>query len=291
MPKTYNELYITLRKQLKDAGVEACSLEARLIVAHAAGKTPEKLLQDLRLYTSPAIEAKVAELSRRRLAGEPVAYLTGSWEFYGLELEVTPDVLIPRADTEVLVEQALSLTEDKTAVLRVLDLCTGSGCIGCALGVELPRARLTLADLSRAALEVAKINARSCGLSGRCLCVEADALADPIPQMGQFDLIVSNPPYIDTAEIETLDGSVRDYEPRMALDGGADGLDFYRAITEKWACLLRPGAWLLFEIGETQAAAVTALMAQAGLVEIGVAQDTAGLDRVVFGRAKTEVEG
>ena len=288
MPKTYNELYITLRKQLKDAGVEACSLEARLIVAYAAGKTPEKLLQDLQLYTSPAIEAKVAELSRRRLAGEPVAYLTGSWEFFGLELTVTPDVLIPRADTEVLVEQALARTEDRNAPLRVLDLCTGSGCIGCALGTMLPRARLTLADQSRAALDVAKLNARSCGLSGRCLCVEADALADPAPQLGLFDLIVSNPPYIAAAEIETLDGSVRDYEPRMALDGGADGLDFYRAILEKWACLLRPGAWLLMEIGETQAAAVTALMAAAELRSIGVVQDTAGLDRVVFGRAKEE---
>ena len=288
MPKTYNELYIGLRQQLRDAGIEAYALESRLLLAHAADKTPEKLMADLQLYASDEIEAGCAALAARRLAGEPAAYILGEWSFYGLDLKVAPGVLIPRSDTEVLVEKALDLLRGSTDEPRVLDLCTGSGCIGCALGVELPRARLTLADLSRAALDIAKINARSCGLSGRCLCVEADALADPIPQMGQFDLIVSNPPYIDTAEIETLDGSVRDYEPRMALDGGADGLDFYRAILEKWTCLLRPGAWLLFEIGETQASAVTELMAQAGLAEIGVAQDTAGLDRVVFGRAKGE---
>ena len=290
MPKTYNELYIVLRKKLKELGVDACSLEARLLVAYAAGKTPEKLLQDLQLYSSPAIEARVAELSRRRLAGEPVAYITGSWEFYGLNLTVTPEVLVPRADTEVLVEKALALTEDRNAPLRVLDLCTGSGCIGCALGTALPRSRVTLADLSESALNVAKRNVRDCGLVGRALCVGADALSEPAPQLGLFDLIVSNPPYIDTAELETLDSSVRDYEPRMALDGGADGLDFYRSITQKWSGMLRPGGWLLFEIGETQAAAVTALMRSAGLRSIGTVRDTAGLDRVVFGRAKIEAD-
>ena len=290
MPKTYNELYIQLRKQLKEIGVEACSLEARLLLAYAAGKTPEKLLQDLQLYTSTEIEAKTAELTRRRLDGEPVAYLTGSWEFYGLELTVTPDVLIPRADTEILVEKVLELTEDRSAALRVLDLCTGSGCIGCALGHALPKSRLTLADLSREALNLAKLNARNCGLGGRTLCVEADALDEPAPQLGLFDLIVSNPPYIASTEIETLDSSVRDYEPRMALDGGADGLQFYRNILKKWTCLLRPGGWLLLEIGETQAADVTALMAAAGLREIGLARDTAGLDRVVFGRTRRNSE-
>lgn len=290
MPKTYNELYIGLRRQLKEMGVEACSLEARLLLAYAAGKTPAKLLQDLQLYTSTEIEARIRELARRRLAGEPVAYLTGSWEFFGLDLTVTPDVLIPRADTEVLVEKALELTEDKNAVLRVLDLCTGSGCIGCALGHALPRSRLTLADLSREALNLAKLNARNCGLGGRTLCVEADALAEPAPQLGLFDLIVSNPPYIASAEIETLDVSVRGYEPRMALDGGADGLKFYRSILEKWTCLLRPGGWLLLEIGETQASDVTALMADAGLREIDVEKDTAGLDRVTFGRTRRSGE-
>ena len=289
MPKTYNELYIGLRNLLKAAGVEACNLEARLLVAHAAGKTPEKLLQDLQLYTSPEIEKRVAALGQRRLAGEPVAYITGKWEFYGLELNVSPAVLIPRSDTEVLAEQALERVEDRNAPLRVLDLCTGSGCVGCALGRMLPRARLTLADLSREALSLAKANVRDCGLTGRALCVEADALAEPAAQFGFFDLIVSNPPYIASFEIETLDGSVKDYEPRMALDGGGDGLDFYRSITGKWSGLLRPGGWLLFEIGETQATAVSELMAQAGLTEISVAQDTAGLDRVVYGRTKNEV--
>ena len=284
MLKTYNELYITLRKQLWDMGVEACSLEARLLLAHAAGKTPEKLLADLRLYSSPEIEAAVNALAARRLAGEPAAYILGKWEFYGLELTVTPDVLIPRSDTEVLVDCALACIGDRNAEVRILDLCTGSGCIGCALGHELPRSRVALADVSRAALNVAKQNVKACGLGVRGICVEADALSEPAPQLGQFDLIVSNPPYIAAAEIGTLDASVRDYEPHLALDGGADGLDFYRSITSSWAVLLRSGGGMLFEVGETQADDVMRLMEQNGFAEIGCAADPGGWRRVVYGR-------
>ena len=288
MLKTYNELYMTLRKQLRDLGVDACSLEARLLLARAADRTPEKLLADLRLYSSPEIEARLDALAQRRFAGEPAAYILGKWEFYGLELTVTPEVLIPRSDTEVLVDRALELAGDRNAELRILDLCTGSGCIGCALGHELPQSHVVLTDLSREALRIARQNAHDCGLGARALCVEADVLAAPAPQLGRFDLIVSNPPYIDTAEIETLDSSVRDYEPRMALDGGADGLDFYRSITEKWTALLCPGGWLIFEVGETQADAVLALMERAGLTELGTDEDSGGWRRAVFGRRPTE---
>lgn len=290
MLKTYNELYIGLQRRLRQAGVEACGLEARLLVASAAGKTPQKLLQDLRLYSSPEIEEKVEALAARRLTGEPAAYILGTWEFYGLELKVTPAVLIPRSDTEVLVDQALMRVADRKAPLRVLDLCTGSGCIGCALGHNLPSAHVVMADLSQAALEIAKYNARACGLGTRAVCMKADALAAPAPQLGRFDLIVSNPPYITSGEMAELDSSVRDYEPAMALEGGPDGLAFYRSITEKWAPLLKPGGWLLFEVGETQADAVEQLMAAAGMTGTGYAEDTAGYRRVVFGKAKEETE-
>lgn len=284
MLKTYNQLYISARHALQEAGIEACTLEARCLVAHAAGKTVEKLLMDLQLYTSPEIEQKVEEYLRRRLSGEPVAYITGSWSFYGLDLKVTPDVLIPRFDTEVLVDKALELAGSRQSDARILDLCTGSGCIGCALGRSLPKSHVVLVDKSAKALAVAKENTRDLGLGTRAVCMELDVLDTPPAALGSFDMIVSNPPYIAASEIETLDVSVKDFEPRMALDGGADGLDFYRAILQNWTGLLRSGGWLLFEVGETQANDVMTLMERACLREIGMEEDTAGYARVVFGR-------
>ena len=284
MPKTYNELYIDLRRRLRDAGVEADTLEAALLVAAAAEKNYAKLMADLRLYTSPEVEQRVEEMARRRLAGEPVAYITGTWSFCGLELAVNENVLIPRSDTEVLAETALNLSGERDSELRILDLCTGSGCIGCALAHFLPKSRVVLADASEAALRVARENVQRCALGARAICVEADALTLPSPRLGSFDLIVCNPPYIPTAEIKTLDASVRDHEPHMALDGGDDGLKFYRSILGGWKSLLRQSGWLLFEVGETQADAVEKLMRLAGLRSLGRAKDSGGWDRVVYGR-------
>ena len=284
MPKTYNELYIDLRRRLRDAGVEADMLEAALLVAHAAGKDRAKLMADLRLYTSPEIEARVEDAARRRLAGEPAAYITGSWSFCGLELSVNKAVLIPRSDTEVLVEKALDLSGNRDSELRILDLCSGSGCIGCALARFLPKSRVVLADVSPEALRVARENVQRCALGARALCIEADALTLPSPRLGSFDMIVCNPPYIPAGEIASLDVSVREYEPRLALDGGDDGLRFYRAILGGWKSLLRQSGWMLFEVGETQAGEVEKLMRLAGLHQIGRARDSAGYDRVVFGR-------
>ena len=284
MPKTYNELYIDLHRRLRDAGVEASTLEAALLVGHAAGKDQAKLMADLRLYTSSEVEARVEELARRRLSGEPAAYLIGSWSFCGLELTVNKNVLIPRADTELLVETALNLSGKSDSELRILDLCTGSGCVGCALAHFLPKSRVVLADLSDAALRVAKENVQRCALGTRAICIEADALTLPDPRLGSFDLIVCNPPYVPAWEIPTLDVSVRDHEPRMALDGGEDGLKFYRAILGGWKGLLRQSGWLLFEVGETQAGEVEKLMRLAGLRSLGRAKDSAGYDRVVYGR-------
>lgn len=284
MPKTYNELYLALRQRLRDAGVDAHALEARLIVAGAAGKTPEKLLQDLQLYASDEIEQRVDALAARRLSGEPAAYLVGRWGFYGLDFAVTPDVLIPRMDTEVLVDCALARLRGKTELARVLDLCTGSGCIGCAIASALPQSRAVLADISAPALAVARENIAALGLAGRVSAEQLDVRCDPPRALGSFDMIVSNPPYIRDDEMPELDASVRDYEPALALAAGADGLDFYRAIAEKWTPLLRLGGWMLLEVGEGQAPDVTALLRRAGLRSLGTARDTAGTERVVFGR-------
>lgn len=285
MPKTYSELYISVRRALKDAGVEAHSLEARLLLCAAAEKSSADLLRDMPLYTSNEVEARVGGYLLRRLGGEPVAYITGSWEFYGLPLIITPDVLIPRDDTEVLVDTALELISDRGTGARVLDLCTGSGCIGLAMAHELPTARVVMIDASRRALNIARKNIRLNALSDRTVCIEADAMSAPADNLGSFDIILSNPPYIASAEIATLDTSVKDFEPRMALDGGEDGLDFYRFIAREWKKAIRMGGHLVFEVGETQAGDVMKIMRLAGYKNVDAVKDTQGHLRVVHGKA------
>lgn len=283
MPKTYNELYLRARTALKAAGVESYALEARLLASRAAGKDKEAFLRDLRLYTSDETEAKLETLLSRRLKGEPLAYITGDWEFYGLPMKVTPDVLIPRSDTEVLVDTALKALMGRKMDARILDLCCGSGCIGVALAHELPAARVVMVDVSESALEVSRQNIRLNRVN-RTVCLRADALQKPPMSIGEFDVIVSNPPYVPSFEILTLDSSVRDFEPLGALDGGEDGLMFYRSILQYWLTALRPGGLLLFEVGEDQAASVRALLREAGLQDVFSVPDTAGIERVVVGR-------
>lgn len=283
MPKTYNEIYIEARKRVRETGDPAYSLEARLIVASAAGKTKEELLAGMSLYTSDEVESKVREMVDRRLRGEPVAYITGDWEFYGLPMWVSRDVLIPRVDTEVLAETAISALKGRKMDARVIDLCTGSGCVGCAIAKKLPGTRVVLADNSPQALEIAKRNLARNKLSARVSCVETDALTTPPVMLGSFDLLVCNPPYIPTGELEKLDSSVRDYEPMSALDGGEDGLDFYRGILRNWRGVVRSGGLMLFEVGAGQAEAVMAIMARAGLKNVGTVRDPQNIDRVVYG--------
>ena len=194
MASVYNNLYLDARKQLKHAGIEAAQLEAREIVCFAAGKSRDEFYRDLMLYASDQVEAKVKELVRRRLEGEPVAYLIGEWEFYGLPLSISPDVLIPRADTEVLAEQSILLARAAGAGARVLDLCAGSGCVGLAIAANSPGARVTLADLSPAALELCRSNARRNGLEERVACLQVDARLRPPPELHGLDVIACNPP-------------------------------------------------------------------------------------------------
>ena len=286
--RTYNELYMDARTRLRQAGVEAFNLEARILVAQAAGKTTEELLKDLNLYSSPAVEEAVCKNIRRRLDGEPVAYITGTWEFYGLPMVVTPDVLIPRMDTEVLVDAAKALLTGRKMDARILDLCCGSGCIACALAHEFPAAKLVAVDISASALEVCRRNIALNRLSSHVLTLPGDALNTPPMSIGKFDMIVSNPPYIASREIMALDPSVRDYEPIWALDGGKDGLKFYKGIIKYWKSLLRPGGYLLFEVGEDQAEAVKDMILSAGFLGADTAKDTLGVERVVIGKMSTQ---
>ena len=282
--RTYNDIYLSARNLLRQSGVEAFSLEAKLLVAGAAGKTTAQLLRDMSLYASNKIEDTVTEYIARRLRGEPVAYITGSWEFYGLPIVTTPDVLIPRMDTETRVDTAKELLTGRKMNARILDLCCGSGCITCAIGHEMPATRLVAIDISANALEVCRRNIAAQKLISRVICMQADALSSPPLGIGEFDMIVSNPPYIASEEIKTLDVSVKDFEPVWALDGGEDGLKFYKAIIKYWKSLLRQGGYLLFEVGEGQAQAVRDMLSAAGFGYTDTRKDTLGIDRVVFGR-------
>ena len=277
-------MYIALRNRLRDAGIEAAALEARLIAATAAGKSTEKLLRDMRFYATDEVERRAEEMVQRRLAGEPVAYITGVWEFRGLPMEVSPDVLIPRVDTEVLAEEAINWLTRNRRDARVLDLCSGTGCIGCAIADALPQCHVVLADISPEAIELSRRNVARNGLSGRMSYMLADATKAPPVMSGTFDLIVSNPPYIATFDILTLDPSVRDYEPIWALDGGDDGLDFYRAILKNWLATLRQGGMLMFEVGEDQAGPVKDMMRMSGMYDAVSVKDTRGVERVVKAR-------
>jgi len=253
-------------------------LEARYIVMHAAGKTHEELVRDYHMYASDKVSAEVDDMVSRRLNGEPPAYIVGSWEFYGLPLCITRDVLIPRVDTEVLAAAAIERL-DKSGSLRVLDLCTGSGCVGLSIAKSVPDAKITLLDNSENALKIAKLNSRILGLTVNC--VVADVLKPPAPQLGSFDMIVCNPPYIPSRDIEKLDASVKDFEPLSALDGGEDGLDFYRAVTKYWGRLLKDEGFLLFELGEGQLDAVRHICMEEDFLGVEVIRDTGGIDRVL----------
>lgn len=282
MAITYNNLYMDIRQTLREAGLPAATLEARELVCYASGKSREELKRDARLYVPAEVEQQVRSLTARHLKGEPVAYLIGEWEFYGLPLDISESVLIPRPDTEVLAEQAIRFVGALESP-RILDLCAGSGCIGLALAAQVANSRVVLGELDEGALRICRQNIRRNGLSGRVIPMQMDALQKPPAHLGEFDCVVSNPPYIPDGDIAGLDVSVRDYEPHLALCGGADGLDFYRAISQNWQDAMHPGTRLFFEVGIGQADAVLRIMRGAGFGDIEIVPDLNGIPRVVHG--------
>ena len=286
MPATYNDLYLDARKALKSAGVEQAQLEARELLCFASGKGRAEFLRDLTLYASDGVEKRFRGLLERRLKGEPVAYLIGEWEFYGLTLDITRDVLIPRPDTETLVERGILFARNLPEGARVLDLCAGSGCIGLAIADNCPNTHVILAEWSEDALRVCRQNIRRIGLTRQADPVQVDALEPPPRLLRDFDLILCNPPYIPTLEVGRLDPSVRDYEPHIALDGGEDGLKFYRAVAKKWKRALKSGGKLICEVGYDQAPAVEYILAENGYQDIQTTLDPGMHWRVVEGSAE-----
>ena len=282
MATTYNNLYLDLRTELKRAGDEEATQSARELVCSAAGKTREEFVRDGSLYASPEVERAARRLVQRHLAGEPVAYLIGEWEFYGLPLDISPAVLIPRPDTEVLATKLIDAARS-AGPCRILDLCAGSGCIGLAAAANLPNARVLLGELDDEALKVCRQNIRRSNLTGRVTSMKLDAREKPTRSLGEFQFLVSNPPYIPSADIGTLDASVREHEPRLALDGGEDGLDFYRAICEKWRDALCENGMLFFEVGIGQADQVLRIMRSNGFGDIQIVKDLNSIPRVVYG--------
>ena len=282
MVKTYADLYLDARKALLPLeGMYAGNI-ARELVCAASGKSQEALITDRALYASQEICDRAEDYVRRHLEGEPTAYILGQWDFFDMTLTVTPDVLIPRDDSmavkELAIKKALYLPQNP----RILDLCTGSGCIGLAVARRVKDAKVTLSDVSAAALRVAKKNVADLHLGGRVSCVPVDVTKPAAPFLGKFDLITANPPYISTAEMEKLDHSVRDYEPHLALHGGEDGLDFYRAIARNFTHALRPGGFLALEFGMGQADAVCSILGSWGYQILELRQDNSDILRAVL---------
>ena len=270
---------------LHKKGFESARLESQLLLAHVLGCTRIEVFARSDVEPTAAEKTAFRELIRKRSEGWPVAYLVGSREFYLLKFEVTPAVLVPRPDTETLVLEALKLLHGRQTP-SVLDLGTGSGCVAISIAHQFPRAQVTAVDLSPDAIEVARRNANKHGVSDRMSLLCGD-LFDPLPTDATFDIIVSNPPYITHAEFAELPADVRDHEPRLALDGGPDGLAFYRRIANEAGRRLNPGGSVLVEIGSTQEPAVRGLFeTQPELTALMSVKDMAGRWRVVMAKKR-----
>ena len=283
MVKKYSQLYLDARSAfMKVEDQQTASLLARNLLCYVSGKTQEQIISDREMYANQDICAAMESAVQRVLDGEPLAYVLGEWTFYGLNLYVDKNVLIPRDDTcavaQLAIKRGLFLEQDP----RVLDLCTGSGCIGLAIASRVKDARVTLADVSREALAVAKKNITRHKLSARVSCVQVDALQPASSFLGKFDMIVSNPPYIPTGEMADLDTSVKDYEPHLALDGGRDGLDFYRAIVKNFTSALKPGGFLCLEFGMGQGDDVCEILVKNGYTVLERVQDFNERERAVL---------
>ena len=275
-------------------GVPSPRLDAEVLLAHVMGGSRTELY----LHDSPAPHQHQRDAFwhtlKRRARREPVAYITGVQEFWSLEFTVNRHVLIPRPETERVVELALELLGSCPAP-RILDLGTGSGCIAVTLASQLPQARVWACDVSAEALAVARANAVAHNVAGRMTFMQTDMRrrleGQPHGAAPTFDLIVSNPPYIAGPEFAALQAEVRDWEPRLALDGGKDGLDFYRRLLQDCPVQLRPGGWLVMEVGSTQSEAVMRMAkSQDNLSECRLSYDYAGLPRVVSVRRHSPVE-
>ena len=280
---TLVQAWTQARERLKAAAIDSPAIDARLMLEAAAGASRADILTDPYRELTPEQAQTLDDYLERRARREPVSRILGRKGFWTIMLGVGPDVLSPRPDTETVVQEALALFEVPRA-FSVLDLGVGSGAILLSILAERPAARGLGVDVSEEALAVARENAANLGLGGRAALLRGDWTAG----LGEasFDLVVSNPPYIPSADIAGLAPEVRDHDPRLALDGGADGLDAYRQLAPEMLRVLRPGAPFLVEIGHDQSAAVEALFRAAGAQGVRTVKDLALKDRVVMGVKK-----
>lgn len=276
------------RHRLLGAGIEhdEAALSARLLAEAVLGWSTTQILTSGDQLEPPAFAAAFDELIARRAHREPLAYITGTREFWNLRFEVSPAVLIPRPETEGLIEAVNTILPDREASLRVADVCTGSGCVAVAIAVERRAARVVAADLSAAALEIARRNVTRHGVSDRVECVQGDLLT---PLTGRFDLIVANPPYVAAGSRTALQPEVRNFEPETALFGGADGLEIIRRLVSDAPACLNPDGYLMFEFGDGQEADVSELIsASSRLRMVDIKCDLQGIERIAITRPKTK---
>jgi release factor glutamine methyltransferase len=266
--------------RLQDAGIERARAEARLLAAQALGISVEAVVGDDGRVLSETEQRALDDLARRRARREPMSQILGYREFYGRRFAVTADVLTPRPDSETLIEAVLSHV-DRAAPLRLLELGVGSGCLLLTLLAELPQTTGVGVDLSQVALAVARANAATLGVAGRGALIEGDWTSSVAER---FDVVISNPPYIPSKALAQLDPEVSWYEPRLALDGGEDGLTFYRRVAADCERLLIPGGLLAVEIGQGQCDDVTQLLRQGGLEVLESRRDLAGIERCIRAR-------
>ena len=265
-------------------GISTARLDAELLVAHALATTRIQLVIDARRTLDAAELERLRDLVRRRRAHEPIAYILGAREFYGRVFRVDKRVLVPRPDTEVLVDVGLERTRNVSMSTRALDLCTGSGCVAITLARERPTSFVVGSDISDDALALARENALRLGAYN--VALRSGDLFSALPRTCRFDLVTSNPPYIPSGEIASLPPDIRGFEPRTAIDGGTDGLATLRRIVEGAPAGLVPGGALAVEVGEGQARAVVSMFEAAGFQGIEVRRDYGGIERVVSGVLK-----
>ncbi len=286
---TLIEAINSISAKLASAGISNARLDAEVLLCHTLGKDRAWLLAHMPDVLSDADLRPFEQAGKRRAAREPLQYITGKQEFWGLEFMVTPDVLIPRPESELILESILRPGEDRNRLLRIIDLCTGSGCIAVSLAKELPQARILATDKSPKALSIAGENARRHGVTDSIRFFEGDLFV-PLEELdihGQVDIIAANPPYVPLVDYSTLQPEVRDYEPEMALFAGPDGAEIHRRILEEAPAFLKKHGMLIMEMGAGQADSLVQMARQAGSYNPPeILKDLAGIDRVIAARKK-----
>jgi release factor glutamine methyltransferase len=280
---TVKDLAAWMTDDLRKRGIDSARIDAELIVAEVLGVDRIRILLAGERELSPDELERIRALLKRRRAFEPIAYLRGEREFYGHPFRVDARVLIPRPDTETLVEVALARLSGRELGARVLDLCTGSGCVAISVKLARPTIAVDATDLSPDALAVARDNAQRLGAVWNVRFVAGDLFGALGAPSRRYDLITANPPYIASAEVPTLQRDIQDHEPRLALDGGDDGLSIVRRIVDEAPRWLRAGGALAMEIGAGQAEEARAIFERRGFADLRLARDYGGIDRVVSG--------